>query len=60
MDASELHDKVGEAFNGGDIAALVELYEPDGWLFGPEGPVQGHLIDTPTRQVSSPRSRRRR
>ena len=32
---------VQKAFNAGDVDALVELYEPEAWLFGPEGPVQG-------------------
>ena len=33
---------VQTAFNSGDVEALVALYEPDAWLFGPEGAVQGH------------------
>src|SRR3954452_18164223 len=41
MDPSDLHVSVQTAFNSGDVDALVALYEPDAWLFGPEGPVQG-------------------
>jgi uncharacterized protein (TIGR02246 family) len=41
MQPGELHDRVESAFNAGDVDALVALYEPDAWLFGPNGPVQG-------------------
>lgn len=41
MDPADLHGRVQTAFNSGDVDALVGLYEPDAWLFGPEGPVQG-------------------
>ncbi|MEY2422271.1 MAG: hypothetical protein QOI95_2338 [Acidimicrobiaceae bacterium] len=41
MEPADLHVSVQTAFNAGDVDALVGLYEPDAWLFGPEGPVQG-------------------
>jgi ketosteroid isomerase-like protein len=37
-----LHEAVCAAYNAGDVDAMVALYEPDAWLFGPSGPVQGH------------------
>lgn len=42
MEPGELHSRVQAAFNAKDVDALVAMYEPDAWLFGPEGPVQGH------------------
>ena len=41
MTPGDLHHSVQTAFNNGDVDGLVALYEPDAWLFGPEGPVQG-------------------
>ena len=41
MQPGDLHERVQTAFNAGDVDALVGLYEPDAWLFGLEGPVQG-------------------
>jgi ketosteroid isomerase-like protein len=41
MEPADLHEQVQRAFNAGAVDALVALYEPDAWLFGPEGPVQG-------------------
>ena len=41
MQPGDLHTAVQKAFNAGDVDALVDLYEADAWLFGPEGPVQG-------------------
>lgn len=41
MGPADLHSAVQAAYNGGDVEALVRLYEADAWLFGPEGPVQG-------------------
>jgi ketosteroid isomerase-like protein len=38
----DLHPLVQAAFNAKDVDALVGLYEPEAWLFGPDGPVQGH------------------
>src|SRR3954452_18692127 len=38
---SDLHRAVETAFNNRDVEALVALYEPDAWLFGLAGPVQG-------------------
>src|SRR3954453_8100574 len=37
----DLHRAVETAFNNRDVEALVALYEPDAWLFGLAGPVQG-------------------
>src|SRR5215218_7908415 len=42
MEPGDLHQLVQTAFNSKDVDALVELYEPNAWLFGPDGPVQGH------------------
>ena len=41
MTPGDLHSAVQSAFNSGDIDSLVDLYEPDAWLFGQSGPVQG-------------------
>jgi ketosteroid isomerase-like protein len=41
MTPGDLHRAVQVAFNDNDVDALVALYEPDAWLFGPSGPVQG-------------------
>jgi ketosteroid isomerase-like protein len=41
MAPGDLHQAVEAAFNRRDVEALVALYEPDAWLFGPAGPVQG-------------------
>ncbi len=42
MEPGDLHPLVQAAFNAKDVDALVGLYAPDAWLFGPDGPVQGH------------------
>ena len=42
MEPGDLHQLVQKAFNSKDVDALVALYEPNAWLFGPDGPVQGH------------------
>jgi ketosteroid isomerase-like protein len=42
VEPGDLHQLVQEAFNSKDVDALVALYEPNAWLFGPDGPVQGH------------------
>ena len=41
MKPSDLHSQVQAAFNGANVEALVALYEPEAWLFGLAGPVQG-------------------
>jgi ketosteroid isomerase-like protein len=41
MEPGDLHAAVETAFNTRDVDALVALYEPDAWLFGLAGPVQG-------------------
>ena len=41
MAPGDLHEAVETAFNNRDVEALVALYEPDAWLFGLAGPVQG-------------------
>lgn len=41
VEPRELHPAVAAAFNARDVEALVALYEPDAWLFGLAGPVQG-------------------
>ena len=42
VEPGDLHRLVQNAFNSKDVDALVALYEPNAWLFGPDGPVQGH------------------
>jgi uncharacterized protein (TIGR02246 family) len=42
-DPSQLHQAWEKAFNGGDLDALLDLYEPDATLIPePEKPVSGH------------------
>jgi ketosteroid isomerase-like protein len=41
MAPGDLHEAVETAFNTRDVESLVALYEPDAWLFGVTGPVQG-------------------
>lgn len=38
---AEIHRKVEQAFNSGDVDALVELYEPDAQMVTPDGLVTG-------------------
>ena len=42
MKPGDVHQLVQGAFNSKDVGALVALYEPNAWLFGPDGPVHGH------------------
>lgn len=37
MEPADLHKRVQEAFNSGDVEALVALYEPDARMATPEG-----------------------
>ena len=37
MEPSELHRRVEDCLNAGDVESLVALYEPDAILLGPEG-----------------------
>ena len=37
MEPVELHQSVQDAFNAGDVEALVRLYEPDATLLGENG-----------------------
>lgn len=39
MEAANLHQRVENAFNAGDVDALVELYEPDACMLGDDGSV---------------------
>ena len=39
MEAVELHEKVAKSINGGDVDALLDLYEPDARVVNQDGSV---------------------
>jgi ketosteroid isomerase-like protein len=42
MEPGDLHREVEGAFNAGDVAGLMALYEPDAVMVGPDGsPIEG-------------------